>query len=775
MGLLTRMMARAAATSEPAVKRPDSARTPTKAPPRATQASSAARTSSGTRGRSADPWVPQGQPVTLGGLTLHGGLLNVGPRLTSLSRWGGDEPDASLIVPTLKLNLRSPDDTGAGVGYWPSYSNLSPETRAGYLRWLAEGRNRPGGPIGFMFLYFYGLERRLLFDMHEAGTAEVERPALISEVRRLLELYGRSSGSVERYLSGLLVAVTPLGGPRRYLNAPAPSRVSWEMPFDTALGLGQLIADGLPIPADWAQAWWQSSSGSNVRTAVRRCPQEFAEVFAAMYAKQFGAGLVLRPNKAVLSWTYRPASPSIRDSISVTADVPDVRGLTAPVKKLAAIAEQATDSLAAYSRYVGKNPSRTASPQAVALLPPEVKREGNADTTALVAYAASMVEGYAERSVRLVQLTSRWGSPTFVKADAEALARLLERHAIGIEPDVRFGGPVPKSDSRVALFRRAPDLASAPSPAYLAVVSLVQLAGAVAAAGGPVREKETDTLIQHISHGAGLSADEQARLRAHLLWVSEHPPTPGALRKRVGLLSDQQKEQAARLIVAIAAADGQITPTAVAVIARLFIDLGFQETDAYAQIHALVTGQGVLRRHAARPVADPLASAKTSGQRSPGFALPTKPAPELVVPAPDPAAEQTEPVFILDPDLIAKTRQSTEDVAALLAGIFADEDADGPLAEPDTAEDDEDLGVAPEPGPGLVAGLDAAHSALLLVLAGRPTWSAADFADVCAEHALLPDGARDTLNEAALDSVGDLVCEGNDQIEMNSDALQEML
>lgn len=456
------------------------------------------------------------------------------------------------------------------------------------------------------------------------------------------------------------------------------------------------------------------------------------------------------------------------DGITLTTDLPDVRALMGPFNKLAAIADQATDSLGAYSRYVGKNPTRALSPQAIALLPPEVQRVGDADTTALLAYAASMVEGYTERSVLLVRLTSRWGSPTFVKADAEALSRLLERHSIGIEPDVRFGGPVPKPDTRVTLFRRAPRLMPAPTAAYLGVVSLVQLAGAVAAADGPVRENEMHTLVEHVSRGAGLSDDEQARLRAHLLWVSEHPPTPAALRKRVDLLDHVQREKAARLMVTVAAADGQITPAEIDVIARLFVVLGLQATEAYAQVHALAAGQGQLRKSVERRIADPLAPSKTAGQPSPGFALPPR---ESILPAPP--KEDTPEAFALDPELLAKTRESSEAVAALLAGIFTDDEPTALVLEPSATVDEDEQDAAS--GPSLLGGLDSAHTALLRVLAGRQSWSYTDFTAVCAEHSLLPDGARDTLNEAALDVMGDLICEGSDPIEMNSDALQEML
>ncbi len=51
----------------------------------------------------------------------------------------------------------------------------------------------------------------------------------------------------------------------------------------------------------------------------------------------------------------------------------------------------------------------------------------------------------------------------------------------------------------------------------------------------------------------------------------------------------------------------------------------------------------------------------------------------------------------------------------------------------------------------------------------------ADFAARCAEHAVLPDGALDTLNEAAYDAVGDPLAEGDDPIDINHRVAQEML
>ena len=78
------------------------------------------------------------------------------------------------------------------MDYWPSYSNLAPASRTAYLEWLAAGR--PGGAhIGYVFLFFYGIERRVLFDATYIDEAHTDIPALIDEVERLIDLYQDNS------------------------------------------------------------------------------------------------------------------------------------------------------------------------------------------------------------------------------------------------------------------------------------------------------------------------------------------------------------------------------------------------------------------------------------------------------------------------------------------------------------------------------------------------------------------------------------------------------
>jgi hypothetical protein len=72
--------------------------------------------------------------------------------------------DPALIDPGLRVAQRRPDHAGDEIGCWPPYSEIPAPCRAAYLHWLAGGRCDPDADIGYVFLYFYGLERVVLVD-----------------------------------------------------------------------------------------------------------------------------------------------------------------------------------------------------------------------------------------------------------------------------------------------------------------------------------------------------------------------------------------------------------------------------------------------------------------------------------------------------------------------------------------------------------------------------------------------------------------------------------
>jgi len=681
------------------------------------------------------------------GYSLAGGLIYVGHRLPGAA---GGMPDPALIDPSLPVDRRAPDHSGARMGYWPSYSEIDPGCRAAYLQWLANGRHEPGAYIGYVFLYFYGLERRLLVDAEQSAAARHEHQALVTEVQRLLSIYG-ANYSFRGYARGLLAVTAPADAGRRYLSPPPAAQDDGALSLELQLGLGQLAADRQPLPVDWAQAWLRLHPEVWLRTPATRCPAEFSEVFARRYHDRFGAGLLLQPGTETLDDTYRPASSAIRGQRRRSASaVPDVSGHGPTLERLRELADAACTDLDAYSRYLGRHPDDAGTAAALALLPPGIERPADAATQALLAWAHDSLGTTDCAEVSTAEFLARWpaaapGSRP-ARSDALLLARFLERHGLGLEPDVRFGGRVPSGRAPVVLFRRALQMVTEPSDGYAAAVTLTQLGAAVASADGQVAAAEQDVLKRRVAAAFSLAEDERRRLRAHLVRVLADPPTSGSLRKRAALLTGEQRRAAGDLLVAVAGVDGVLDPAEIGLLNRMFDALGLDRAGVPGQFRT--------------PGGDALTRVRTAGTPEAGYAIPRPASPE---PDARPAA------VVLDPQLIAARLAESARAASYLAEIFTDDEPDA-VAPPGSS-----MVVAATGDSAAGPGLDVPHIALLRRLADQPSWSRGGFDSIAAGLGLMPGAALEMLNDAALDAVGEPVCEGTDPIELNSYALKEML
>lgn len=270
-------------------------------------------------GRGAE-WYAPGTVAQVHGLTIPDGMVYIGQVLTAPAR--SSEP--ALITPRLKVDLRNPDIRGETMGYWPAYSDISPRARGAYLRWLADGRADRSAYIGYVFLFFYGLERRTLVDIPQDPGLKRELPFIRAEVVRLLEIYG-DNNSFHGYGSRLLDILDLQLSKDDVTSPPPPITTSnqWNPPMSLVVKLGSLCVDGKPVPADWALAWAWYHPEIRLRTPALRCADEFATLFKTRYAKSFEDGIALRPVKKRVELDYYAASAGI-GSVSLQADVPDV-------------------------------------------------------------------------------------------------------------------------------------------------------------------------------------------------------------------------------------------------------------------------------------------------------------------------------------------------------------------------------------------------------------------------------------------------------------------
>ena len=112
-------------------------------------------------------WIEPGDTATVAGHKI-GGMIYLGPEPRQ-ENW--KQEGSPFIDPGLPVAKVGSDISGESMPYWPSYSDINPGARATYLDWLASGRSDERYGPGYVFIYFYGLERRffMLTTPTEAG------------------------------------------------------------------------------------------------------------------------------------------------------------------------------------------------------------------------------------------------------------------------------------------------------------------------------------------------------------------------------------------------------------------------------------------------------------------------------------------------------------------------------------------------------------------------------------------------------------------------------
>lgn len=683
-----------------------------------------------------DCWVPPSREVTVAGYRIPGGMLYVGQGLASIA---GHYIEPALIDSSLRVDRSNPVRNGEGMTYWPSYSAIPPGCRAAYLEWLAGGRRDSSAYIGYVFLYFYGLERRVLAEAPRSERAKQDVPAITREVEELLEVY-RCNNSFQRYATRLLDVLKLVAAPDGEVEPPM-ERTGYELPVSLRASVGRIIAAGKPLPADWALSWFLTHPETSLRMPARRCPEEFRELFRARYGREFGAGLVIKPNRSKLKMNITPASASFGGQVELCMDLPDISTLAAPLSKLNQIGDNCAVDLDAFSRWVGRNADAPKTIAAVALLPADLAAtHGCSEARALWEWVGQVV-GPHNRAVchtdDLLRHCSSFGSGKLAKSEAVLLAQLLEKQGYGIEPDVRFGGGLLAPAETAVLFKLPLGAAPVATPQYAAATILLHFAVAVSASDGSISASEEQRLEEHMQRALGLSDAERVRLSAHLAWLLQSRPSLSGLKKRLEPLDLRQRSAIADFIIGVAGADGQISPDEIRTLSKIYPMLGLAADDVYGHVHAMAAGT----------VADVADS-------EPITIIPLQASTRYTIP-PSPGG----PAVLLNMTVVKAKLAESAQISAILEDIF-------------TEEAPENVPSIPLPAKGKVP---AAYGILLSRLAERPEWSRAEFEAIAGECKLMPDGAVDALNEAAFEHAGAPVLEGDDPIQVDPATAKELL
>lgn len=681
-------------------------------------------------------WIPPGNSVSVQGHSIDGGMLYVADN--------ADDSSPACLIGRMLPVASTADVSGSDMDYWPRYSAITPSSRAAYLRWLSSGRLKPDCYIGYVFLYFYGLERRLLVD-NAIGS---ERDAILSELRRLLGIYGQNN-SFRRYCTALIGYAEAL----QLINSPegthfvADPLAQPEMALPLKIAIARKVVKGEGLNFDLALAGYlgvYQYSGWTLKVGATRSPKEFTELCRMRFERTFPTGFLLKNKKSSkLRISYGPAA---NDQDLRSLSLPET-GLPDPIEltwtKMAEVVESAMDDLAPYARFLGRNPDRAGTPEAVSQLPAEL--QPSVVKTAFENQAVWLASlGGPTATVRLGELATKLtGEESVDQRSQRSLAEMLELLGYGIEPDPVFGGIRAKAEDTVCVFKNesGDKVRAAPRPAYTLAMAIATLVAGVAASSVDGLGAEELKWLGWITDRLNLTKPEAVRLQAHVQWLALKRPTLTQVKKLIANVPVAERMEIADFAAAVAAADGIIENAETAFLEKIYDELGVERQRLYSALHnhsasrAAPAGEPVTVAQAEPAIRHSVTPQRQSKKRGKG-------ASEI-----DPAKLQ---------QVVAETRRVSE----MLSTIFVEneeEHAETPQAATSSA----------------FAGLSQQCAKLAAVLITREQWVRAEFDAEAKGLGLMPGGALEEINEWAFDKLGEALLEDGDPLVVNRTILLE--
>lgn len=680
-------------------------------------------------------WVPQSTYVEVKGRQILG-MIYVSDNPVG---WGG-EPSAICRSLPIDANPNGVEE----LPYYPNFESLSPSQRGFYLDWLARGRRDPfpeSLPTGYLFLFFYGIERRVLVDN------ELD-PAIWLEVFELLRLYGltRKSRSVASYFGDFLHYTSYASGADGYANVcQSLLDMQGKRISETALTLALANYFRRDVPIGWSLAHLVAMNLEESRRSVviERTGDAFLSMFRHRFEAAFPSGMLLQASKRESTVRYQTGNATLSPQFSnygrtVEIKVPGVMGLKSQFRGLSLIWNQCIEDLSGYSRAV----ARLSTASTVT----------NLDR--LKAYIAMPVELRKDQSHPLAEVFQ------------QALDSCPKSDAIWFVPVSALAGLLSIEERATLTQKQSEDIADlvgslghtlAPHPAILnlplgwsqevalctsasgqsitaelgGLLRLLYLGVLVASADGVVDEAEL-----RVFHRSSGIADEfgKAQIAAtEAVLVRDTQVAAKQLQKIARTVSSSDRPAVFKLLVHIACCDDVLSSDENRMLRK--IAKAFQLSDE--ALDDVLTEDSVFQT-----VTVARGRTQTGGEP---------------IPRPQPPI----PVFSLDMDRIAALTAETAEVVSILSKALAEEhheEAGSPPSPSAKPFHDPDQIALPEWADNLDQRYQLAFLAMLSVAPGQPV----NLHMIASSYHLMTDDLVDGINTWSDESLGDFLIEIRD-------------
>jgi uncharacterized tellurite resistance protein B-like protein len=692
-------------------------------------------------------WYPPGQSIFFEDIKLLGGMFYSTPK--SL-QWPGEPSAIVANAPTTK----PADHSSSDLGYYPSYQHLTPTQRRAYLEWLGRGRRDPQPEqraLGHLFLFFYGIERRIILDKDR-------EPALIEELLALLQHYGphHKSRSFRSYFSSLAHYGSWLMGPDHYRHYwPRLVEIDEGKTGEEAMKLVLANLHVLNEPLHWSIAYRLALADQNTRKSVvvTRTQQEFWSLFQNRYENEYPSGFLLKTSKQSAVFHYQPASQALLSvshygrSSPYDLKIPNVAGLHSQFSQVSKLWNSCVDDLSGYSKTLtSKKQANSVGVTAWMALPSELKSSMPNPMQPFWEWMTTVAPCESDCYFIQIGYLAPWFAITerskVTKAQASEIAYGIASMGWTMAP---HPGHVDQSygwSQEVAIYRR--NNSKPIEPQIPGLVRLLYLIMPLAAADGTIDPAEIDVFHRLISHEITNADDWKHLLAVEAVLMRDTNVAVRALASMTKHIHAKNRSSVFHLLVHVAAADGEVAPEELKMLRKIARGLELEPD----------TAERILRDDVAfREIT--IADAKPLNRQ--GETIPAKP-------------QESPPGLQLDMDRIAALSQETHEVVSMLAAVMVEEEELAAPAQPIQTP----VRDVPQP-PEWASGIAVRYQAPLVYLVAHDEIDSDSFDQLAAKHHLMPEDLFDAINSWSDETLGDFLLERSDPIRIYRNLMSSIL
>ncbi len=473
--------------------------------------------------------------------------------------------DGNFEPSCIYQNLVVSAETGVSdisLGYYPSYKEMTPKQRAYYLRWMAEGRRAPLQEIGYAFVFFYGLERRALYD-------KKDRKEILYECIRLLEIYSESSsfnGYLSRFITYLLALDKNILDFDSSVSLLKKIHVKYGQEDALLLIMSYYYEKEIPLTPELAMLAAKMSPNTMRSIVFDRVHEEFVKLFSHKYQDTYPGGLVLKASKNNTSIGYFPASAALSHYGGFNCQnvsVPNVFGIPSQFKKSEAIFNECIEELKSLSRLVQKGID-IKDRAAYEALPARLRETSEHPDAAKWRNLISSKELnnffiYTQVS-ELADLMGFENKEKYTRKQCEQIVSTAECLGYFIMPNVRITDRSYNSSEIVAVGRLAETIQTERIGRAKASSVILELAMHLAKADGRVDSSEVAFINRFIEKDLGLNNAELKIMEMYAnVMLKEIPSFQITLKKLKETLSSTQLNKLTEFVLGLSAADGDIS------------------------------------------------------------------------------------------------------------------------------------------------------------------------------------------------------------------------